>query len=53
MIVTNLYGMLHYFDENQWKNDSIQTNLSLASFYTMKWHKLQHKMRQMTAYILA
>ena len=52
-MVTILYGMLHHFYEIQWKNDSIQISLPLASFYTMKWHKLQHKMRQMTAYILA
>jgi len=48
MIVTNLYGMLHYFDENQWKNDSIQTNLSLAPFYTMKWHLLETKKASFT-----
>ena len=47
-MVTILYGMLHHFYEIQWKNDSIQTNLSLASFYTMKRHLLETKKASFT-----
>lgn len=47
-MVTILYGMLHHFYKIQWKNDSIQISLSLAPFYTMKWHLLETKKASFT-----